>query len=78
MKKKQIPAAMMPEIGMVKIHAQMIDPATPQRTAVNLLVEPTPIIAPVIVWVVLTGIPAIDAPIMEIAAAVSAQKPPIG
>lgn len=64
--------------GIVKIHAHTIFPATPQRTAVSLLVEPTPTMAPVIVCVVLTGMPAIDAPIIEIAAAVSAQKPPIG
>jgi len=78
LKKKQMPAAIKPEMGMVKIHAQMIVPATPQRTADSRLVAPTPIIAPVIVWVVLTGIPATDAPMIEIAAAVSAQKPPIG
>ncbi len=45
---------------MVNTHAQIILPATPQRTAESLLVEPTPTMAPVIVWVVLTGIPAID------------------
>ena len=56
-------------MGMVKIHAQIMFPATPQRTAESLLVAPTPTIAPVIVWVVLTGIPATDAPIMAQAAA---------
>ena len=53
-------------------------PAIPQRTAVRRFVDPTPIMAPVIVWVVLTGMPATEAPIMEMAAAVSAQKPPMG
>ncbi len=73
-----MPADSVPVTGMVKIQAQIMVPATPQRTADNLLVDPTPIIAPVIVCVVLTGIPAMDAPIMDIAADVSAQKPPIG
>jgi hypothetical protein len=36
--------------GMVKIHAQTIPPATPQRTARHLASIP-PAIAPVIVWV---------------------------
>ena len=66
------------EMGMVKIQAQIIFPATPQRTAESLLVEPTPTMAPAIVWVVLTGIPATVAPMIEHAAAVSALKPPIG
>lgn len=42
--------------GMVKIQAVIKLLVTPQRTAESLLVAPTPIIAPVIVWVVLTGI----------------------
>ena len=65
-------------MGIVKIHAQIIFPATPQRTEESLLLAPTPTIAPVMVWVVLTGIPAMDAPMMEQAAAASALKPPIG
>lgn len=68
----------MAEMGMVRIQAQIIFPATPQRTAESLRVEPTPTIAPVIVWVVLTGIPARVAPMIEQAAAVSALKPPMG
>jgi hypothetical protein len=71
-------AAINPDIGIVKTQAQMIFPAIPQRTAVNRFVAPTPIIAPVIVCVVLTGMPATEAPMMEMAAAVSAQKPPMG
>jgi len=66
------------DIGIVNIHAQTIVPATPQRTAVMRFVVPTPTMAPVMVWVVLTGIPAKEAPMMVMAAAVSAQKPPIG
>lgn len=65
-------------MGIVKTQAQMIFLAIPQRTAVNRFVAPTPIIAPVIVWVVLTGMPANEAPMIEMAAAVSAQKPPMG
>jgi len=68
----------MAEMGMVKSQAQMMFPATPQRTAESLLVEPTPTMAPVMVCVVLTGIPATVAPMMEQAAAVSALNPPIG
>jgi len=68
----------MAEMGMVKIHAQIIFPATPQRTAESLFVAPTPTIAPVMVWVVLTGIPKMDAPMMAQAAPASALKPPIG
>ena len=38
--------------------AQTIWPATPQRTARRRRIEPTPTIAPVIVWVVETGMPS--------------------
>ena len=44
--------------GIVSTHAQTIRPATPQRTAESLRVAPTPMIAPVMVWVVDTGIPS--------------------
>ena len=47
--------------GIVRIHAHTILPATPQRTAVKRLKDPTPIIEPVIVCVVLTGTPKADA-----------------
>src|SRR5262245_31332427 len=53
-------------------------PATPQRTAEKRCVAPTPRIAPVIVWVVDTGIPQTDAAITVAAAPVSAQKPENG
>ena len=47
--------------GMVRIHAHNIFPATPQRTALNLCKDPTPIIEPVMVCVVLTGMPSAEA-----------------
>ena len=43
--------------GMVRTQAHTIRPATPQRTADNRLIDPTPMMAPVMVWVVLTGTP---------------------
>ncbi len=43
--------------GIVSTHAHTIWPATPQRTADSRRVDPTPTIAPVIAWVVLTGTP---------------------
>jgi len=58
---KQETAATNAEQGIVSIHAHTIVPATPQRTALNLLIEPTPIIAPVMVWVVLMGTPRAEA-----------------
>ncbi len=45
------------EQGIVNIQAQTIRPATPQRTALTRLCDPTPTIAPVMVCVVLTGMP---------------------
>lgn len=44
------------EIGIVKTQAQIKFTVTPHRTAETLLVSPTPIIDPVMVCVVLTGI----------------------
>ena len=52
--------------------------ATPHRTADNRCAAPTPTIAPVIVCVVLTGIPASAVENSVIAPAVSAQNPPTG
>src|SRR5579862_2901736 len=66
------------EAGMVSTHAQMMRLATPQRTAESRCVVPTPTIAPVMVCVVLTGIPASAVPNSVIAPAASAQKPPTG
>jgi hypothetical protein len=42
---------------MVRTQAQTIRRATPQRTADSRRVAPTPTIAPVMVWVVETGMP---------------------
>src|SRR5664279_6312480 len=70
--------ATMADAGMVRTQAQTIRRATPQRTAERRLVVPTPIIAPVIVCVVLTGIPASAVPKRVMAPAASAQKPPTG
>ena len=46
-----------PRAGIVRTHPQTIRRATPHRTAESRFVAPTPMIAPVIVCVVLTGIP---------------------
>jgi hypothetical protein len=43
--------------GMVRNQAHTMLPATPQRTADIFCAEPTPTIAPVMVWVVDTGTP---------------------
>ncbi len=64
--------------GMVSTHATTMLPATPQRTADIRLIAPTPMIAPLIVWVVLTGTPRKEAIRIEAAPPVSAAKPPIG
>ena len=61
--------------GMVMTHAQTMRPANPQRTADKRLVAPTPTMAPVMVCVVLTGIPANAVPINIAAPALSAQNP---
>ena len=53
-------------------------PATPHFTAESRFVAPTPMMAPVIVWVVETGMPPRVAPTSVSAPAVSAQKPPVG
>ena len=65
-------------IGIVRIQAQTIFPATPHRTAEIRLAVPTPTMAPVIVCVVLTGIPRREAISSVMPPAVSAQKPPKG
>src|SRR2546427_2645259 len=71
-------AATAAEAGMVRIHAHTIRRATPQRTAESRWTAPTPTIAPVMVCVVLTGIPAKAVPNRVKAPALSAQNPPIG
>ena len=64
--------------GIVSTHAHTILPATRHLTAESRVVDPTPAIAPVMVWVVDTGIPAAVAPNKVSAPAVSAQNPPTG
>src|SRR6266487_157758 len=68
----------MPAAGIVRIQAQTMRPAIPHLTADSRLVAPTPTIAPVIVCVVDTGVPVSVTYARVSAAAVSAQKPPIG
>ncbi len=60
---------------MVNNQAQTMLRVTPQRTALARFADPTPIIEPVIVCVVLTGIPAREHPIIVPAADVSAANP---
>src|SRR5437868_3488376 len=73
-----MPAASIPLTGIVSTQAQSRLTVTPQRTADNLLVAPTPIIEPVIVWVVLTGIFKASVTNKVIAPAVSAATPSNG
>ena len=75
---QKVPAPTNADAGIVRIHANTMRRAIPHRTADNRVVAPTPTMAPVMVWVVLTGIPAIEAENRVIAPAVSAQKPPTG
>ena len=49
------------QAGIVTIQALTIRPAIPQRTAESRFVAPTPTMEPVIVCVVLTGMPSRDA-----------------
>ena len=63
---------------MVTTHAHTIRRATPHRTAESRWVAPTPTMAPVMVCVVLTGIPASAVENSVIAPAASAQNPPTG
>jgi len=62
-------------MGIVRSHAQTMFLVTPHRTAEALFADPTPMIDPVMVWVVLTGIPASEHPMIVPAAEVSAAKP---
>src|SRR4051812_29444420 len=74
---EQMPA-MTKAPGMVSTQAQTTRPATPQRTADSRCEAPTPTIAPVMVWVVDTGMPDADAKNSVLAAADSAASPPTG
>ena len=71
-------AAMSALAGIVMTHAHTMRLASPHRTAERRLVAPTPTIAPVMVWVVDTGMPSRDAAKMTSAPPVSAEKPPTG
>src|SRR4051794_41948705 len=71
-------AAMNAAQGSVRIHARTIRCPQIQRTERTPRVVPTPRIAPVIAWVVEMGIPRRVAPMIVMAAAGSAQKPPTG
>ena len=66
------------ENGIVSAQAQTTLAATPHRTAESRLVDPTPTMAPVIVCVVLTGMPPYVAKNIVAAPAVSAANPPTG
>ena len=72
------PAANKPLTGIVRIQAQRRFTVTPQRTADKRLVAPTPIIDPVIVCVVLTGILRFSVINNVMAPAVSAATPSKG
>lgn len=68
----------MAEHGMVRSQVVIMFPANPHLTAERPLVVPTPIMAPAIVCVVLTGMPDMVAQYKVTAPAVSAAKPPTG
>lgn len=71
-------AAITPLTGMVSIHAHSRFMVTPQRTAESLLVAPTPMMEPVMVCVVLTGIFKFSVRNRVMAPAVSAATPSKG
>src|SRR4051812_27377430 len=52
---RDVMAATIAAPGIVSTHAQTTRPATPHRTALSLRDAPTPTMAPVMVWVVDTG-----------------------
>ena len=64
--------------GNVITQAMAMPRATPQRTAEILRAAPTPLTAPVTVWVVETGIPSQVAPNNAAAPPASAQNPWVG
>ena len=64
--------------GIVRTHAHTTRPATPQRTADSRRLAPTPTMAPVMVCVVDTGMPACEVKKRVAAAADSAATPPTG
>src|SRR5437588_537771 len=60
---------------MVSIQAQTMRRVMPQRTAVSRREAPTPTMAPVMVWVVLTGMPKMALATIVMPPAVSADNP---
>ena len=66
------------DMGMVSIHAQSRLTVTPHLTALKRLVAPTPMMEPVMVWVVDTGILKCSVRKRVIAPAVSAATPSNG
>src|SRR5207244_7501471 len=64
--------------GLLGSLARRSRPASPDRPADGRWAAPTRAIAPVMVWVVLTGMPKWEARNSVIAPLVSAQKPPNG
>ena len=76
--RKKNKAAINPLIGIVIIHAQSRLTVTPHLTADSLLVAPTPIMEPVMVCVVLTGILKCSVMNKVMAPAVSAATPSKG
>src|ERR1700712_1419133 len=68
----------MMQTGMVKIQALTMLPTVLQRTALKRRLAPTPTMAVLITWVVLTGKPRREAVSMTVAALVSAAKPWMG
>lgn len=74
---KTIPA-IRAEIGIVMIHAQIMFIVRPHLTADNRFVKPTPIMEPVVVCVVETGMPKCSVKNNVKAAAVSALTPSSG
>ena len=59
---------MAPEMGRVRTQATTIFPTTLHLTALNRFVEPTPMMAVVMVWVVEMGMPKTLAVVMTLAA----------
>ena len=76
--KKKHAAASRALTGMVRIHAHNRLSVTPQRTAEIRLVAPTPMMEPVMVCVVLTGIFRFSVRNSVMAPAVSAATPSKG
>ena len=74
-----IPAATNAVAGMVSSQAVAISCATPQRTLFILSAAPTPMMAELTTWVVLTGPPTSEAPRMTTAeVSWAANHPPGG